>query len=318
VAEDLTPGDPPADATPATPPRAPESPIAGGAPHTPPPAEPGTALEHIEPVEIEVVEGDDRMPVRHVAQVAEAHRHRRRFSFIYLLLAVFGLVVVAAIAGLVAIRPGTTPAWSLFVPKGSKSQKADAIAAYIAPQYHLDSGQQIVLAQASPPVVQNIPIELIAIVKVSPAGTATGGYTVIDAAHSFAYELCGLGDKCAIKSGTPSVDRERLLRREGLELALYTFKYVSGTNAVVVYMPPPAGKDPTIALLFLKSEYQAELDRPLADTLPNPVPTPTALASMPQKAVVEDLTATRRYGFSFTQLQDGNVALVLDSTKLAA
>jgi hypothetical protein len=282
---------------------------------------PGTSLEPVEPsesVEVEVMEAD-RTPVRHVAQAAEAHRHRRRFSLAYFLLAAVAGAVIVTLIALVANRPHAKPPWSAFQPQGDRVTKATEIAAFVAPQYHLDDGQQIVLARASQPVVQgNIPIELIAIVKVAADGVAEGGYDMLDASHAFAYQLCGLGDKCAIKSGTPSADRERLLRREGLELALYTFKYVPNTDTVVVYMPPPAGKDPTIALLFRKSQYAPELSHPLAQTLPDPVPTPTALADEPQKNVVEELTANRRYGFSFTQLQDGNVALVLDSTKLSA
>jgi hypothetical protein len=287
---------------------------------TPPDPGPGTSLEPVEPsepVEVEVIDAD-RMPVRHVAQAAEAHRHRRRFSLAYLLLAAVGGLAIVAIIAVIGARPHAKPAWSAYQPKGDRVTKATEIAAYIAPQYHLDNGQQIVLARASQPVVQNIPIELIAIVKVAADGVAEGGYTMLDASHAMSYELCGLGDKCAIKTGTPSADRERLLRREGLELALYTFKYVQNTDTVVVYMPPPAGKDPTIALLFRKSEYGPELSLPLAQTLPDPPPTPTALAGEAQKNVVEELTANRRYGFSFTQLQDGNVALVLDSTKLSA
>jgi hypothetical protein len=284
------------------------------------PDPPGTSLEPVEPsesVEIEIL--DDRTPVKHVAQAAEAHRNRRKFSTAYLLLACLGVVALLAIGVLIANRPHAKPAWSAFQPQGDRVTKATQIAAYVAPQYHLDDGQQIVLARASQPVVQgNIPIELIAIVKVAADGVAAGGYDMLDASHAFAYQLCGLGEKCAIKTGTPSADRERLLRREGLELALYTFKYVPSTDTVVVYMPPPAGKDPTIALLFRKSDYGAELSQPLAQTLPDPVPTPTALGDEPQKNVVEELTANRRYGFSFTQLQDGNVALVLDSTKLSA
>ena len=34
-------------------------------------------------------------------------------------------------------------------------------------------------------------------------------------------------------------NRGQLLRREALELSLYTLKYVPGTNAVLTYLPPP-------------------------------------------------------------------------------
>ena len=57
--------------------------------------------------------------------------------------------------------------------------------------------------------------------------------------NTIAYNLCGIGGKnCAIGIGTPSSARLLLLRREALELALYTFKYVHGVQNVVAILPP--------------------------------------------------------------------------------
>ena len=57
--------------------------------------------------------------------------------------------------------------------------------------------------------------------------------------NTIAYNLCGIGGKnCAIGVGQPSTDRLLLLRREALELALYTFKYIGGTQNVVAILPP--------------------------------------------------------------------------------
>ncbi len=44
---------------------------------------------------------------------------------------------------------------------------------------------------------------------------------------------------CSIKEGKPSNERGLLVTREALELALYTFRYVSGVERVIVTMPPP-------------------------------------------------------------------------------
>ena len=55
-------------------------------------------------------------------------------------------------------------------------------------------------------------------------------------------QLCGLGSECSIATGTRDRARERLVRREALELALYTFKYVPSVNAVIAYMPPPPAR----------------------------------------------------------------------------
>ena len=57
--------------------------------------------------------------------------------------------------------------------------------------------------------------------------------------NTIAYNLCGVGGKdCAIGAGTPSNSRLLLLRREALELALYTFKYIRGTQNVLTILPP--------------------------------------------------------------------------------
>ena len=63
------------------------------------------------------------------------------------------------------------------------------------------------------------------------------------------FSLCGLGQSCAIATGKASVERGTLVRREILELALYTFKYVGGVNHVIAFMPPARGKQPTLCHL---------------------------------------------------------------------
>ena len=57
--------------------------------------------------------------------------------------------------------------------------------------------------------------------------------------NTIAYNLCGIGGKnCAIGVGDAVLDRLLLLRREALELALYTFKYIGGVQNVVAILPP--------------------------------------------------------------------------------
>jgi hypothetical protein len=254
------------------------------------------------------------------AGAAEAIRTRRRFSIAYGVLTAIAVVgVFGAVVAATGIGPdGIAQQWSDFTPQGAGFERATNIATYVAPRYRLDTGDQLVAVQATKSVVQStVPIELVAVVKVDPSGAATQNYDVIQGGDSLvSYQLCGLGDACAIRTGTPSVDRERLLRREALELALYSFHDIPGVTTVVAYMPPAPGKKPTIALLFRKVDFKAQLDRPLAETVGPTNATPTTLAASPEKAVVESLTGTSRYGFGFSQLQDGNAALVLDPTKL--
>ena len=137
-------------------------------------------------------------------------------------------------------------------------------------------------------------------------------YDIINGANTVAYEMCGLGEHCSISTGQPSTDRDRLLRREALEIALYTFKYVGSTDAVVVFMPPPAGATTSWALLFKKQNYGGELGHPITKTLTEPAPNPATLATSPERDLVEQLTGNARYSY---KIQDVNGApvLVLDA-----
>ena len=58
------------------------------------------------------------------------------------------------------------------------------------------------------------------------------------------FNLCGGGQNCSIREGKPTVARSLVLRRESLELALYTFRYIKNINEVVVMLPPAPGQKP--------------------------------------------------------------------------
>ena len=60
---------------------------------------------------------------------------------------------------------------------------------------------------------------------------------IVDASKSMQYVLCGLGESCSIAHGEASEARHMLLRRQALELALYTFKYVDGIESVAIFLP---------------------------------------------------------------------------------
>jgi hypothetical protein len=117
-----------------------------------------------------------------------------------------------------------------------------------------------------------------------------------------------------------------LLRREALELALYTFKYVDGTDNVVVLMPPrpgernitlSTGKSTTAgnqgtALLFQRKDYEAQLSQPLASTLPEQVPTIAEMPRAPEASEVDTLTGPNMFLVSIVEGQDASAYLVLD------
>jgi hypothetical protein len=126
------------------------------------------------------------------------------------------------------------------------------------------------------------------------------------------YNLCGLGQNCSIKEGKPTVARSLVLRREALELALYTFRYIKNVNQVVVILPPKPGDKPSYAMFFRRgdSSIDASLSRPLAATLPGSPPVPPNIPKLEQ-ASLDQLTAPNLFQFTPQEGGDAHVYLVL-------
>jgi hypothetical protein len=149
------------------------------------------------------------------------------------------------------------------------------------------------------------------------------------------FNLCGLGPNCAIGSGKASVDRLLLLRREALELALYTFKYESGVQNVVAILPPghtqqasvltskppasnakSATKPVDIAVLFVRDELKPWLNAPLKNTFPEQFP--PSVPDLPlwrnteEAGLVDQITAHGLFTERLVQAQDGSNLIVLD------
>ena len=124
-------------------------------------------------------------------------------------------------------------------------------------------------------------------------------------------QFCGIGSECSIAKGAPNAQRERLVRREALEVALYTFKYVPAVNAVIAYMPPPGGSQPNTLLYLERGNLSHELSAPLARTLPLDAPPLPAAPDKKESAAIDRLTIPVEYSFQFQSLTDGTEALVL-------
>jgi hypothetical protein len=233
-----------------------------------------------------------------------------RFGAAYIALA----AVVGAAVGLFIVFLGTSNTggarWSLFEPKEQGQAGAAEIARHVAPLYHLPSGDQIVGVIAGPPQVQDTRISTIA-VRSGFADERPQDIELYKADHSLLFVLCGFGKQCSIPSGKPSTQRALLLRREGLELALYTFKYVSGVDSVLTIIPPPPGQQPKAALFFRKSDLQDRLGVPLRKTLsPRDQLIPGGLTPRTEQAV-HGLTGSKLYQYQFQSLPDGTAAVVL-------
>jgi hypothetical protein len=248
---------------------------------------------------------------------AGRHHHAYRGRFLAFYLGLGAVVAGAAVFFVLVVTGGSTPAgpaWSAWQPKdGARLDEAGEIASHIAPLYRIaPGGAQLVAVKATPPEVQNIPVEEVAL----KGGSAKEDYRFVPTKDAVVYQLCGLGTRCAIAGGTPSTERARLLRREALELALYTFKYVGGVDSVVVHIPPPPEPNTDWALFFQKSELSNELSRPLARTLPTAkrgtALVPASVVGNADQRTVERLTRERWFTSQYQQLPDGNAILVLD------
>jgi hypothetical protein len=239
-------------------------------------------------------------------------RYALRFLAVY---GALGLVLAAAIAGLVIVvaKPGhrTAATWSTWKPvQSDPDSMIKEIAAFVGNEYRLQTGGgQLVGVVASKPAVQNISIKAIA---VRSAPGSNSNISILGADKTEMFILCGLGSQCSISKGKATTARGRVLRRESLELALYTFKYVPDVESVVAFLPPKPGSNPTYTLFLRRSDLSTELNQPLHRTLTSlTAPTPT-MPDTRETPVIDRLTLPSLFQYSLTQSQDGSAILVLN------
>jgi hypothetical protein len=223
----------------------------------------------------------------------------------------------------------STGQWSAWQPQDDGLQGAQEIADFVSPYYRASPAYQLAVVTAMNLADPSNPLEVVV-----PSSNAPGGVAALPPKSTIAYNLCGLGSKdCSIGVGTPSSDRLLLLRREALELALYTFKYLGGVHTVMAILPPGhtqsssrlSAKPPTgsqvssnntkpvdLALAFDRKELQPWLDRPLRDTLPEPLPPGVQeMSRAPEAELVSVITAHGLFTERTEQAQDGSTLLVL-------
>lgn len=263
-------------------------------------------------------EAGARAPVRHAARFQFATG-----ALVFCAVAALALAIVFVATS--ADRPVTTDAWSSFKPSSDGLDTGPReIADHVARQYRLPTGEQIVAVTGGPMEYeveqQKLPMKI-----ASRASRADGGDIEILDGDGVLYRMCGLADKCAI-AGKPNPDRTLLLRREALELALYSFHYLDDIEHVVVFIPPATPvADPAkagaqaqaqaepYALHFSRDDVAGQLARPLRATLPTPVPNPDTITIAPNTPAIRELTYANLFRFSLTVgNQDTNVFLVLD------
>ena len=244
---------------------------------------------------------------------ARKSSYRLRFGIIYVALAA---VVGAGVGTFVVLASRPAPpeaaAWSSWEPTGSKLARVRQIADRIPKAYKQPNGEQLTVTQASPLTVPSGPVASIFVRPDATRGRAEeGDIDTYSAADAVSYGLCGLGSgtRCAISLGT-SGELLMLLSRQALELALYTFKYVTDVNSVVVFLPPSPEGQPNGSVFFRRGDVADDLRRPISHLLPARTPNPASLSNI-ELGNIARLTRPRTYTFEFSAAGDGKPILIL-------
>jgi hypothetical protein len=245
--------------------------------------------------------------------------YRSRFAALYVVLAVIAGAGVGAL--LVLVSRGSTepaPAWSEWEPTGSTERRAAQIGDHVGDEYRLPSGNALVaVTYAGPPTVtgpdgSTFQVRALAIEPDTSGGRAEADdINAVNANGTVMYTLCGLGSACSIKEGQATVERGQLLRREAVELALYSFKYLDGIDSTLVLLPPRPDGQAATAVFLQQRDARAELSRPLNETLTAPLTPGIGEIKQDEQRAIDRLTRSRLYTYSYLQAQDGSPVMVL-------
>jgi hypothetical protein len=233
--------------------------------------------------------------------------YRSRFVLVYFLLAVLAGSAIGALV-VVLTRPSAPKkvAWSTWRPEGhNESARILQIATHVPKSYRLKNGRPLVIAEASSPSVSitnngeqiDIPISQI---------TLLPALDTVDASSSLQISFCGSGKQPSCELAL-SKAAATYLRRETLELALYTFKYASSIQSITFLMPPTS---PQTAIFLQRHDVAQQLAEPLVHTL---AATPPKIGKVPtsELRVINKTTHPNLYHFDVRQVAGGRVVEVL-------
>jgi hypothetical protein len=269
--------------------------------------------------------------------------HARKFLAITVLLVGLALGAVTVAISMLTSGNQSAPSgpWSQWTPPDTGMLGASDIANHIAPFYRLSGTDQLAVVSvvhlgnanstsSTSAASSGLQVALPTTQSSSSSSSASSSGLGLLGGNTIAYNLCGVGSTdCSIGIGTPSSNRTLLLRREALELALYTFKYVSSTDNVLAILPTthttsntltatphPKLKPVHLAVLFEHQELQPFLDQPLAATYQEQYP--PLLSQMAtwkqttEAALVDQITARGLFTEQIEHAQDGSSLMILN------
>jgi hypothetical protein len=253
-----------------------------------------------------VVREDDSEKDASASEPGAAPPYQSRFQLIFG--ALLGIAMAAVVATVLVVADGRknddpgAATWAAWHPSTSDGLAAvNQIADHVGQRYTLPSGNQLVGVRGGPLELANLPVTI--------ALAQQGNVKILDE-KGVLYNLCGLGPACSIKEGKPTYARSLVLRREALELALYTFRYIKNVDQVVAILPPRKGDKPGYAMFYRRDDVGASLDRPLAATLPGRPPVPPRVTKAEQ-VFINNLTAGNFFAFTPQEGGDAHIYLVL-------
>ena len=215
---------------------------------------------------------------------------RNRFGF--LLGALAGIFLAAALVGVVVLSTGSNdPVDEGLAPNWSKWQPTDTsiaggavqIAKKVEAEYRHANGDQLVVVTANP-------------LDTSIALRGSSGTISIFDNTGVLYKLDGLGPNASIFEGKGSAERLKLIQREALELALYTFRYLPQVEQVVTMLPPPP---PT------EEQTQAEAEAQAAENIAQAAVSKALQSGTPEDYAAAQAAAAKAAKTATTTTPDG-------------
>jgi hypothetical protein len=268
------------------------------------------------PAQVEATAGLEPPPAEAAARGTPAP-FRSRFGFVWGALA--GIAVCAAATFVLLITgsgdsgPKLAANWSSWEPETSRMvEGAQEIADHVGLQYKLDGGEQLVSVRSSALELGGEPIG----VAVRPSGSEIQFLE----GEGLLYILNGLGPS-GRPSGKPTKARARLLMREALELALYSFRYLDDVTMVAVLLPQTAEQaqanasgaaaaPQTNAIFYRPGDLLEQLQVPLDRTLSPKTPQPSTMTRAEAERV-DELTLRHLFLASIQPLRSDMNYLVL-------
>jgi hypothetical protein len=281
----------------------------------PPPSPAGRPLPDPEPHTDPVADATSATEPQETPDAGGASPFRTRFGFMIGLL--LGCTIAAGLGTAALLTTGRGPEeglaknWSSWHPANTDYLGgADEIATHIQPHYKGRGGKGSLVSVTGGPIA-------LGTAQLTVAIQSHGGDPELLDGIGVQYELNGLGVGGSLTDLKRHDPRERLLRREALELALYSFRYLPDVTMVVALLPrvpktkAAKAKHPNEdsltakdfsqrAVFYRPGDLRPQLEVPLAKTLAIKAPALDKLGGGDEARRIDSLTNSNLFKVSYS------------------